>query len=116
MTTVAERVARGVALLDEVMPGWADRIDLLRLDIDVPAHCVIGQLHPQDGEYSAPYSVGLDRLGWADADDRWERAKAHGFDDAYSARGSRALTDEWRNVIATRVYGSWAAYVRSLDD
>lgn len=38
-------VAKGAALLDEVMPGWADRIDLDTLAFPSCDHCVLGQLY-----------------------------------------------------------------------
>ncbi len=41
-------VDRGTALLDECYPGWADRIDTDWLDLESPAHCVLGQLY---GDY-----------------------------------------------------------------
>jgi hypothetical protein len=44
MATIAERVARGAALLDEREPGWWQRIDLGALDMDEPCECVLGQL------------------------------------------------------------------------
>jgi len=39
-----ERVERGAALLDEKQPGWAERIDIAKLEIEDPCLCVIGQL------------------------------------------------------------------------
>jgi len=39
------RVARGVALLDERLPGWRDRIDLKKLRLDNACFCVLGQLY-----------------------------------------------------------------------
>lgn len=44
LPTSAERCARGAALLDLRMPGWAARIDTESLDINSPSRCVLGQL------------------------------------------------------------------------
>lgn len=50
MTTIRIRkrerevVAKGAALLDEQMPGWASQIDLNRLQLSDSTHCVLGQL------------------------------------------------------------------------
>lgn len=37
------RVVRGAELLDERMPGWADRVDVATLDMNCPHNCVLGQ-------------------------------------------------------------------------
>lgn len=41
----AERVAKGVAWLDENYPGWFDVIDLDTLDIAACDRCVLGQVY-----------------------------------------------------------------------
>jgi hypothetical protein len=38
------RVKAGAALLDERMPGWAERIELAQLDLSSEWKCVLGQL------------------------------------------------------------------------
>lgn len=48
MTTCAERVASGAAFLDEKVPGWANRIDLNRLDMSY-TNCVLAQLFGSPG-------------------------------------------------------------------
>lgn len=55
-----ERVRRGAALLDEKYPGWADRIELDRLDLGSCTTCVLGQLY-QDQDIEA--------YGWEDDDE-----------------------------------------------
>jgi hypothetical protein len=42
--TVAERVARGAAWLDEVKPGWRGRVDVAELDMTLTTDCVLGQV------------------------------------------------------------------------
>jgi hypothetical protein len=42
--TIAGRVAKGAAFLDEREPGWWQRIDLDTLDLMAPCLCVLGQL------------------------------------------------------------------------
>jgi hypothetical protein len=39
-----EAAARGAALLDERMPGWANKVDLGRLNLYSTSECVLGQL------------------------------------------------------------------------
>lgn len=61
--TAAERVARGAALLDKRMPGWAARIDLSVLDLANECRCVLGQLWTGDDD---PYVTGLRTLDLVD--------------------------------------------------
>jgi hypothetical protein len=44
LTTYRERVAKGAAVLDAEVPGWADRIDLDSLELRNTNQCVLGQL------------------------------------------------------------------------
>lgn len=53
------RVAQGMALLDEKMPGWAERIDLERLDIASGTHCVAAQLSGEDNYYRGFHLLGI---------------------------------------------------------
>lgn len=46
----AERVRKGAALLDDVAPGWREKIDLSTLDIGDYQQCVLGQLYGTYGE------------------------------------------------------------------
>lgn len=43
--SVADRVAKGAALLDRELPDWAREIDLERLDITQVDDCILGQLY-----------------------------------------------------------------------
>ena len=98
MTTIAERAARGAALLDEHKPGWWERIDLDTLALESPCRCILGQLwsaeHPDD-----PYEIALDELDLHDKDEDF------GF-DKYSGPGSWSeyalLTDAWHALIEAR--------------
>lgn len=106
----AARVAKGVALLDEQMPGWEQRISLDVLDISSGQWCVAGQL---SGVHS--YYVGLKQLGL----DSGHRGMEHGFmaESEYCACCREAvdlpedydrdaayatLTELWREVIVSR--------------
>lgn len=44
METIQQRVDRGVAWLDKNHPGWADRIDLNKFEMNNCFNCVMGQL------------------------------------------------------------------------
>lgn len=91
MITIAERVARGAALLDEREPGWWQRINVRTLDIRSCKRCVLGQLE-----------------GWPSINARFDPSL--GFD---AGEGSpqevvadfNALTAEWRRLIKARRAG-----------
>lgn len=102
-TDVTGRVARGVALLDEKVPGWVDRVDVEQLDVSNGLTCVLGQLF-------LTYSSGRAKL---DLDE--VQAAEHGFQLRFpkgstladlvtvlaAAFGDEypALTREWQRVI-----------------
>jgi hypothetical protein len=65
MTTAEQAAAKGAALLDEEVPGWADRIDVPTLDLGSCTLCVLGQLYPEHNTLPGPdgYFLGLHQLG-----------------------------------------------------
>lgn len=92
-TDVAGRVARGVALLDERLPGWVDRVNTIKLDIQNCERCVLGQVF---GDYFA----GSRELGI------WENEEEYGFDRIqdldyieYMLQDYLDLREEWQRVI-----------------
>ena len=105
--TIEVRVARGAALLDEKLPGWADRIDLDRLDLGSPCRCILGQTW-DEGRYDDddPYFMHVRSLfGTYDQ----QRDAGLGFNINFGAKLLREmdaeyaeLTAEWRRVIEAR--------------
>lgn len=72
--TVRERVARGVALLDERGPeSWRDKIDPARLNVASGLDCVLGQVF-------GDYITGRQAMGLTG--DEWQ----YGFDAASPPR------------------------------
>jgi hypothetical protein len=65
--------ARGAKFLDKRAPGWYDRIDLTRLDMNDVHKCVLGQLEGYYGDGLYKYEL----------DDRiirtWEATQWYGF-------------------------------------
>lgn len=59
MATFTARVRRGAALLDRTKPGWAEEIDLEKLNLGSGTHCVLGQLY-------LSYRIGCRKLGLSD--------------------------------------------------
>ena len=89
----AERVARGAALLDAHVPGWAARVTLTLLDMSDPFTDVLGQLYGQ-------YGAGLRAL----------RLSEEGAGDCgFLLVGYHA----GRPVAWADLNGLWAAEVRS---
>ena len=84
--TIEQRVANGVALLDEKRPGWFHKFSIKRLDRGSPYRCVLGQSY---GDYldcmsalaiDSGYPLGLDCDGTE----------------------FTALTNRWRQIIPAR--------------
>lgn len=93
---VADRVARGVALLDEWGPaGWRERVDLDTLDMAWGTTCVIGQVYGWGPDGYDAYYVGTRDLGLFSGT---EQAR-YGFESLRYAAGYAELDDEWRRVL-----------------
>jgi hypothetical protein len=98
MNDYAERVARGVAILDEIEPGWRSEIDAATLDIAKSEYCIIGQLFGwSDGVELLEYRLGV-------AFER-EWSARHGFDITmdedcdFTVNHYAFLTDAWLAVL-----------------
>lgn len=44
MSTIPERVSAGIQKLDEIEPGWDEKIDLELLDMQICTDCIPGQV------------------------------------------------------------------------
>jgi hypothetical protein len=97
--TIRERVQSGAAWLDQHHPGWPDRIDLERLEMEHCHRCILGQVIGD--YYQAPLEL--------------DTAIAYGFDasgseqpngsDAWFAQLNAdfaALATEWTRTIRVR--------------
>ena len=98
MNDYAERVARGVAILDAIEPEWRSEIDADTLDIAKPEYCIIGQLFGwSDGVELLEYRLGVD-FGR-------EWSAEHGFDITsdegwnFTVNHYALLTDAWLAVL-----------------
>lgn len=100
MLDAESRIDCGAALLDQRVPGWADRVSLERFDIRSDRRCVLGQLY-------GDYDTGLHELGLYSG-------VGHGFDlrrsDVMVAPEPAALfaplDAAWRAAIAARTTGA----------
>lgn len=104
-------IAKGVALLDEKMPGWHARVDIRRLDMGSglfyrakagDCGCVLAQVDAAAVPFGSYTSTAMD-LGVYRLND----AVAHGFNTPYGPHlddeaAYEELTRTWRRVIARR--------------
>jgi hypothetical protein len=108
VSTISERVARGVALLDEHVPNWLETFDLSRFSLRSGCNCVIGQLWTAAGNHSDWDDDQFDSAiaaGWLDLD--FDAAEQHGFyagspQDFEHFAEYRELQAEWVRVITER--------------
>lgn len=110
----AALAARGANLLDEEYPGWADRIDLDRLNLSLADRCVLGQLYAGVDDYRYGYYAALDRFWPEGRAYAKARAVTYGFtvaepegewtDEETSVISAKfdLLEAEWRTLIAAR--------------
>lgn len=88
----ALRVRAGIALLDEKVPGWHERIDLDRFAMNSCDRCVLGQLF--GGFVAGALAIGFEMSGSDEV--------AAGFDLDWGEVGYRTLTRLWTYVIRQR--------------
>lgn len=87
------RVVRGAELLDERMPGWAERIDLDSFVLSSCKRCVLGQLY-------GDFEIALGRCDIEEAPDDY-----YGFDIDGRREGRaeyKTLEQDWRLAILSR--------------
>jgi len=90
-------VQRAAALLDREQPGWAARIDVTRLNLRSPVHCILGQLYAP-----TPW-----QRFWGDASGfaRGARLLELGYRQINLAVfACESLTDLWVDEIAARLF------------
>jgi len=93
--TPEQRVARGVALLDERVPDWRERIDIGRLDMLDGNACIVGQIqHSLDPEDWSPWHHGLERL-------LLEENSSEPHDHGFITEQNDAPFDHWADRDAT---------------
>lgn len=91
MTTYADRVARGIEILNDRDPDWREMIDAAILDMSDAWLCILGQ---RFGEYTQ----GLDELAPGPGIDHGAWAISHGFEDANGFYGE--LTATWKMALS----------------
>lgn len=97
---IRERVERGVALLDEHVPDWWQRLDTDILDIGDGSVCVLGQVYATEGDCCG-WCNGTAELQDAVPGFRTETAWQWGFDIGPDGR-KNAVEDIWREIARER--------------
>lgn len=101
-------VRSGALLLDSWRPGWADEVNLKRLDMLDPNDCVIGQVFgdfdegcDELGIYNEPFAQsGFGFMVAIVGDHETEREQARATTRVY-----RELTKLWRREVLARTTG-----------
>lgn len=101
------RVAKGAAHLDQVRPGWFNRIDVGTLTLHDPCGCIVGQLCGT-GEW---FSRGLTLLDVGDAEELGFERTTPPIDSwnsidqlhAINKRSYALLQEAWIEAIADRL-------------
>ena len=114
------RIERSAELLDELQPGWHERIDVEALDMGSCSHCMVGQLTcPEDktltewehflngntnGEPLPSFGALIYRLGFDGPDNpRLSQAIELGFEFDDLEAGYDVLYGLWVNEINERL-------------
>lgn len=87
----------GAALLDEKVPGWAERIYLDELEISSLDDCVLGQLFGEYHNGMIALFPGYEAKPLVDQE--W-LGRQHGFDGEFGLMP--ALGDAWKELIRGR--------------
>lgn len=92
--TMEENVARGVALLDEKVPNWRERISAEDLEMSSTRSCILGQLFDH-------YFYGLEWMFPATNDNgQFESSILHGF--TTDTGSFYKLTALWKDELSKR--------------
>lgn len=100
-TKIAPNAERGAAFLDEILPGWHEKIDVQQLALSDNRCCVLAQLAddlPGPPEFSSyrPYFNAKEKLGLSDTD-----CAKLGF-YVWPRQSFARLTSSWKLIIEGR--------------
>lgn len=99
-----ERVSRGMALLDEIKPGWEKDLERDVFDMSSSAHCVLGQTFYD--YWQGVEEVEAIKAEFADDHDEWGDAQwpiQHGFQLDEGDDGWKVLERTWILALAPRL-------------
>jgi hypothetical protein len=92
--TVADRVADGVAVLDEMRPGWANVVDIDTLEMSYASMCILGHVY---GSFDAGCMMLYGRhAGESEAEG------LHGFAQVHVDEDWAPIQAEWVRIVSAR--------------
>lgn len=97
-----ERIARGMQLLDERLPGWEQKIDLETLDIANSRCCVVSQSFDDGRAYGRAYGKYTHGLLQLFPDGPAMDIDFGFFTQSNEAHLLPALTAAWKRAITAR--------------
>lgn len=106
VANLRKSVARGAAWLDVKHPGWFEKIDVGKLDLEYCTTCVLGQLYKNFNAIQA----------YLDATEPELKMNRNGFSlpsKAWSTKNWSALSECWREAIAQRL--EWQAQAKAVE-
>ena len=100
-----EKVAKGARLMDRILPGWHNQVDLDKLDMSSGSMCLLGQTFGIHHErclaqemYPEEYKEALDKT-CAEGSDFRDKFKGFGYRIAGDGRYARLLP--WGGMVNT---------------
>lgn len=95
--SMSDRVARGISLLDAELTNWRASIDLSKLHMHSPTHCILGQLYGDftKGSHYLFGPVGRHRLV------NHEQNVAHGF-HLHGDESLGLLKEAWKQALSVK--------------
>ena len=101
--TIRERVERGAAWLDEIQPGWRNRVNVRLLSMDCGDDCILGQVFADVTSYFCGYLYAYYTFFGGDED----QIIAYGFEAPLLRNDDRdysTLTAAWQHYLTD---GMW---------
>ncbi len=111
LETAKANVERGIALLDEKVPGWRSILNLSILDLSCGCNCILGQVSGTfDRGVEEFLGIGRKRTNWAEwvRGDSHRAIVSHGFSIPYEDGNDDDL-EEW-----SALQQAWLALLQEL--
>lgn len=107
-----DRIAKGVALLDQKRPGWENEISLVELDLKDPNDCVLGQVYGSFGTGANDLKLVACVCSMCRASAFEVSAASCGFDLDSEMTGEallawNELTEAWKHAITDKIFETY---------
>lgn len=104
-----DRVAKGAAELDRILPGWELKIDLDSLYLSSTCNCVLGQLavdlSPKEPDYWGPsgFDAAIDQIAPHYDWEQWAMDRGFDIEADEGPMDYVDLTEAWKRLIRQRL-------------